>query len=71
LLPENTFPDQLTNDADPLFHFPKKNSIQTFLGANQGDQGPMLWFFKYFRRKIRQKGWHFWLKTKLNYAKFW
>jgi hypothetical protein len=21
----------------------------------QGDQGPMLWFFKYFRRKIQQK----------------
>jgi hypothetical protein len=34
-------------------------------------QGPMLWLFKYFRRKIRQKNWRFWLKTKLNYAKFW
>jgi hypothetical protein len=33
--------------------------------------GPMLWFFKYFRRKIQQKNWRFSLKTKLNYAKFW
>jgi hypothetical protein len=23
------------------------------------------------RRKIRRKNWRFWLKTKLNYAKFW
>jgi hypothetical protein len=30
----------------------------------QGDQGPMLWFFKYFRRKIQRKNWRFWLKTK-------
>jgi hypothetical protein len=30
----------------------------------------MLWLFKYFRRKIRRKNWHFWLKTKLNYANF-
>jgi hypothetical protein len=37
----------------------------------QGDQGPMLWFFKYFRRKIRRKNWRFWLKTKLKYSKFW
>jgi hypothetical protein len=33
--------------------------------------GPMLCFLKYFRRKIQQKNWRFWLKTKLNYAKFW
>jgi hypothetical protein len=38
---------------------------------NQGDLGPMLWFFKYFRRKIRRKNWRFWLKTKQNYPKFW
>jgi hypothetical protein len=31
----------------------------------------MLWFLKYFRRKIQRKNWHFWLETKLNYAKFW
>jgi hypothetical protein len=31
--------------------------------------GPMLWFFKYFCRKIRRKNWRFWLKTKLNYEK--
>jgi hypothetical protein len=35
------------------------------------DQGPMLWFLKYFRRKIQHKSCRFWLKTKLNYAKFW
>jgi hypothetical protein len=29
----------------------------------------MLWFFKYFRWKIRRKKRRFWLKTKLNYAK--
>jgi hypothetical protein len=29
----------------------------------------MLWFFKFFRRKIQQKNWRFLLKTKLNYAK--
>jgi hypothetical protein len=34
------------------------------------DQGPMLWFFKYFRRTIQRKNWRFRLKTKLNYAKF-
>jgi hypothetical protein len=28
-------------------------------------------FLKYFRQKIRRKNCHFWLKTKLNYAKFW
>jgi hypothetical protein len=28
-------------------------------------------FLKYFRRKNRRKNWRFWLKTKLNYAKFW
>jgi hypothetical protein len=38
--------------------------------------GPMLWFFKYFRRKIRPKNLAkkfvlFLLKTKLNFAKFW
>jgi hypothetical protein len=31
----------------------------------------MLWFLKYFRRKIQQKNWQFWLETKLNYANFW
>jgi hypothetical protein len=35
-----------------------------------GHLGPMLWFFKYFRRKFRQKNWRFWLKTKLNYPIF-
>jgi hypothetical protein len=30
-----------------------------------------VWFFRYFRRKIQWKIWRFWLKTKLNYAKFW
>jgi hypothetical protein len=29
----------------------------------------MLWFFKYFRRKILQKNWRFWLNTKLNFWK--
>jgi hypothetical protein len=33
--------------------------------------GPMLWFFKYFHQIFRQKNLRFWLKTKLNYAKFW
>jgi hypothetical protein len=33
--------------------------------------GPMLWFFKYFRRIFRRKNWRFWLKTKLHYAKIW
>jgi hypothetical protein len=32
-------------------------------------QGPMLLFFKYFRRKIQRKNWRLWLKTKLNYEK--
>jgi hypothetical protein len=36
---------------------------------HQGDQGPMLWFFKYFCRKILRKNWRFWLKTKLNFWK--
>jgi hypothetical protein len=31
--------------------------------------GPMLGFFKYFRRKIYQKNWRFELKTKLNFEK--
>jgi hypothetical protein len=31
----------------------------------------MLWFLKYFRRKIQRKNWRFWHKTKVNYAKFW
>jgi hypothetical protein len=35
----------------------------------QGDQGPMFWYFKYVRRKVRRRNWCFWLKTKLNYAK--
>jgi hypothetical protein len=35
------------------------------------DEGPMVWFFKYFRRKIQQKNLRFWLKIKLNFAKFW
>jgi hypothetical protein len=38
--------------------------------GKQGDRGPMLWFLKYFRRKIRRKNSHFWLKTKLYYANF-
>jgi hypothetical protein len=33
------------------------------------NQGPMLWFFKYFRRKILRKNWRFRLKTKLNFEK--
>jgi hypothetical protein len=32
-------------------------------------QGPMLWFFKYFCRKIHRKYWRFWRKTKLVFAK--
>jgi hypothetical protein len=27
----------------------------------------MLWFLKYFRRKILHKNWRFWLKTKPNF----
>jgi hypothetical protein len=34
----------------------------TLVDAN--NLGPMLWFFKYFRRKILRKKWRFWLKTK-------
>jgi hypothetical protein len=33
-------------------------------------QGPMLWFLKYFRLKIRRKNWRFWLKTKINFEKY-
>jgi hypothetical protein len=33
--------------------------------------GPVLWFLKYFRRKIRRKKWRFWLKTKLVCKKIW
>jgi hypothetical protein len=29
--------------------------------------GPMLWFLKYFRRKILRKNWRFWLKAKQNF----
>jgi hypothetical protein len=29
----------------------------------------MLWFFKYFHRKIQWKNWRFWLETKLNFEK--
>jgi hypothetical protein len=29
------------------------------------NQGPMLWFYKYFRQKNRRKNWRLWLKTKL------
>jgi hypothetical protein len=44
-------------------------SARTMRGLRLVDQGPMLWFFKYFRRKIQWSNWRFWLKTKLNYAK--
>jgi hypothetical protein len=30
----------------------------------------LLWFWKYFRSFFRWKNWRFWLKTKVNYAKF-
>jgi hypothetical protein len=58
------------NDKGVSFQaFQKTLLRQIFL--DQGDQGPMLWFFKYFRRKIQRKNWRFWLKTKLNFGNFW
>jgi hypothetical protein len=44
-----------------------KRSTQLTFPQLQCDQGPMLWFFKYFRQKIQRKNGRFWLKTKLNY----
>jgi hypothetical protein len=35
--------------------------------SNQGDLGPMLWFFFKFRRKKLR----LWLKITLNYSKVW
>jgi hypothetical protein len=46
------------------------DSGQKKLCETLAELGPMLWFFKYFRQKIQRKNCHFWLKTKLNYAKF-
>jgi hypothetical protein len=40
------------------------------LKADQCDQGPMLWLFKYFRRKFQRKNWRFWIKTKLKNVVF-
>jgi hypothetical protein len=55
-----------------MFYEPASGcALARVLHAGQGDQGPMLWFLKYFRRKNQWKKWRFWLKTKLNYAKFW
>jgi hypothetical protein len=48
----------------------RKFGQRTNDAAEQGDQGPMLSFLKYFCRKFQRKNWRFWLKTKLNYAKF-
>jgi hypothetical protein len=36
---------------------------------SQIHQGPMLWFFKYFRRNKLRKNWRFRHKTKLNFWK--
>jgi hypothetical protein len=33
-------------------------------------QGPMLWFFKYFRQKIQRENWRFWLQNKAKICKF-
>jgi hypothetical protein len=33
--------------------------------------GTDVMILKYIRQKHRRKNWHFWSKTKLNYAKFW
>jgi hypothetical protein len=40
------------------------------LATLRGHPGPMLWFLKYFRRKIQRKNWRFCFKTKLKYATF-
>jgi hypothetical protein len=40
-----------------------------FLRMRTRGKGPMLWFLKYFRRKILRKNWRFWLNTKLNFEK--
>jgi hypothetical protein len=55
-------------------------SVRLFLSARflsfmlhfafaQCDQGPMLWFFKYFRRKIQQKYWRFFAQTTASFFK--
>jgi hypothetical protein len=38
------------------------------INENQNFQGPMLWFLKYFRRKIRRKNCRFCLQTKRNFV---
>jgi hypothetical protein len=56
---------------------PFEDFYYNIYGEKSGDfleikvQGPMLWFFKYFRQKIQRKNWRFWLEMKLNCAKFW
>jgi hypothetical protein len=54
-----------------FYHCLSLNPSRRVLTAEKQFQGPMLWFLKYFRRKFQRKNWRFWLKTKLNYAKFW
>jgi hypothetical protein len=44
----------------------RQKSTQNVLNS---DQGPMLCFFKYFRRKILRTNWRFWFKTKPNFEK--
>jgi hypothetical protein len=57
-----TLPPQ---NNDPVFD----SRCLFFMGLHQGDQGPMLSFLKYFRRKILQKYWRFLLKLLLVFAK--
>jgi hypothetical protein len=49
----------------------KKTAQRKQSPENSPNQGPMLWFFKYFCRKIQQKNWRFCLKTKPNFEKSW
>jgi hypothetical protein len=60
---------KILNKGRIIFPRWKLNREGTFLASKSSDQGPMLWFFKHFRRKIQRKNWRFLLETKLNYAK--
>jgi hypothetical protein len=59
---------KFTDKTNKLVIFCRHLSLHT--QKSWENQGTMLWFFKYFRRKFSKK-WRFWLKTKLKYAKFW
>jgi hypothetical protein len=57
-----TKPNHRFPDSDVCVRF-----LMKFGKISSRDQ---CYVFSYFRRKIQRQNWRFWLKTKLNYAKF-